>query len=214
VAMVTRPDVLRQAAAVRDAERDVEIAADAFLPVLNVTLGVSAASAAPREFTEVQFNRHRRAAGATFGYQLDQTAHRDAYREAMLARDKARRDWELFLDQLRLEIRQSFRALEQSRVSYELELRNMEINKRRRKLAVLEQKEGQASARDVLEAEDALRLSQNGVTTALVSYTTTRLQFMTPLGLLAVDEKGQLHERAEPLKFDRIGQRYPYVARP
>ena len=214
VAMVTRPDVLRQAAGLRDADRDVEIATDAFLPVLNVTLGISAASRAPRNYTDVQFNRHTRGAGVAFDYPLDQTANRDAYRNAMFARDKARRDYEEFLDQLRLDIRQSYRALEQSRVSYELELRNMEINKRRRKLAVLEQKGGQASARDVLEAEDALRRAQNGVTSALVSYTTTRLQFMTTLGLLDVDEKGQLHERAKPLKFDRLGQRYPYIARP
>ena len=188
------------------------IAADRFLPQLDVTLGAAAASTAPRKFTRVQFHRHRREAAATFNYELDQTGHRDAYRNAMLARDKARRDWEEFVDQVRLDIRQSYRSLIQSQRSYELEVRNVEIAKRRRKLIVLEQKEGQASARDVLTAEDALRRAQNSLTNALVSYTTTRLQFMTTLGLVRVDEKGRIHERAKPFRFDRIRERYPYVA--
>jgi len=214
VAMQSRPDVLRQAALVRDADRDVEIAADAFKPTLDVALGISAANAGPRDATEIRFDQHTRSAGATFAYDLDQTNNRDAYRNAMLVCDRALRAWDEFVDSLRLEIRQAYRSLVQSQQTYKLRLRNVEIAKRRRKLAVLQQKEGQASARDVLEAEDDLRQAQNGVTDALVSYTTTRLQFLTTLGLLAVDEKGMLHEREKPFEYDRIRQRYPYLAGP
>ena len=211
VAMETRPDVLREGAAVRDAERDVEIAADAFLPALDVTLGISAAGTEPHRADRVGFHRHTRGVSTTLDYDLDQTDNRDAYRNTLLAQDAARRSYQEFLDELRLEIRRSYRSLLQSRNSYELELRNFEIAKRRRKLAVLQQKEGEASARDVLEAEDALRRAQNGVTNALISYTTTRLSFLTSLGLIRVDEKGTLHERANPFKFDRLRRRYPYV---
>lgn len=213
VALRTRPDVLRQAAGIRDAGRDLEIAADAFLPQLDVALGISAPSTGPRKFTRSQFHRHTRSAEVVFDYPLDQTDNRDAYRGAMIAREKARRDYEQFIDQLRLEIRQSYRALSQSRQSYEIRRRSVEIAKRRRKLAVLQQKEGEASTDDVLRAEEALRNAQNGVTEALISYTTTRLQFMTTLGLVWVDEKGRLHERTEPFRFDRIEKRYPYVFR-
>jgi len=211
VALHSRPDVLRAAAALRDAERNVQIAADAFLPALDVTLGISAASSPPRKFAAARFDRHTRAAAVTFDYNLDQTDHRDAYRNSMIARDRAQRDWAEFLDTLRLEIRNSYRTLVQSRRSYEIQLRNVEINKRRRALAVLQQKEGQASARDVLEAEESLRLAQNGVTSAMVQYTVTRLQFLTTLGLLGVDEKGTLHERPRPVRYDRIARRYPYA---
>jgi outer membrane protein TolC len=214
VAMRSRSDVLRRAATVRDTDRDVEIAADAFLPTLNVTLGVSAANAGQRDAAQIRFDRHTRFASGTLQYDLDQTNNRDAYRNTMLARDQALRGWEEFVDSLRLEIRGSYRSLMQSKQTYELRLRNVEIAKRRRKLAVLQQKEGQASARDVLEAEDDLRQAQNGVTSALVSYTTTRLQFMTTLGLLVVDEKGMLHEREKPFEYDRIRQRYPYLSGP
>ncbi len=214
VAMRSRSDVLRQAATVRDTDRDVEIAADAFLPTLNVTLGISAANAGQHDAAKIRFDQHTRFASGTFQYDLDQTNNRDAYRNTMLARDQALRNWSEFVDTLRLDIRRSYRSLMQSKQTYELRLRNLEIAKRRRKLAVLQQKEGQASARDVLEAEDSLRQVQNDVTDALVSYTTTRLQFMTTLGLLVVDEKGILHEREKPFEYDRIRQRYPYLSGP
>ena len=214
VAMQSRPDVLRQASLLRDADRDVEIAADSFKPTLDVTLGVSATNTGPRNPTEIRFGEHTRSAGVAFAYDLDQTNNRDAYRNAMLLRDRSLRTWDEFVDSLRLEIRQSYRSLMQSQQTYKLRLRNVEIAKRRRKLAVLQQKEGEASARDVLEAEDALRQAQNGVTDALVSYTTTRLQFMTTLGLLVVDQKGMLHEREKPFEYDRIRQRYPYLTGP
>jgi len=214
VAMRSRPDVLRQAAAIRDADRNVEIAADSFLPTLNVTLGISAANAGPRDAAAIRFDRSTRLASGTFKYDLDQTNNRDAYRNTMLARDQALRSWDAFVDSVRQDVRQSSRRLMLSKQTYELRLRNVEIAKRRRKLAVLQQKEGQAAARDVLEAEDDLRTAQNSVTDALVSYTTTRLQFMTTLGLLVVDEKGMLHEREKPFEYDRIRQRYPYLSGP
>ncbi len=209
VAMSVRPDVLIQRAAVRDTERDVQIAADDFLPQLDVTLGISAPGTEPRKWYRTRAHRHTRSAGLTFNYDLDQTDNRDAFRNAQIAFEKSRRDYEEFLDQVRLDVRKSYRALLRSRRNHEFQLRSVQIARRRRKLAALQQKEGQASARDVLEAEEALRNAQNGLTSALVDYTTTRLEFLGSLGMLRVDEKGSIHERKEPFGFARISRRYP-----
>jgi len=81
----------------------------------------------------------------------------------------------------------------------------------RRKLAALEQKEGLASTDDVLRAEESLRNAQNGLTQAMVSYTTTRLNFMADLGMIEVDDKGVLNERKQPFEFERIRKRYTYL---
>jgi outer membrane protein TolC len=212
VAMSVRPDVLTQRANLRDAGRDVEIAADAFLPKLDLELGISAAGTGPRRFYRTRFDRHTRTAGASFEYDIDQTGNRDAYRNSMLDLAKARRSYSEFLDRVVLEVRQSYRELEQSRRSYELQVRNVEVAKRRRALADLQQKEGQAIARDVLEAEDALRDAQNGLTAAAVGYVTTRLKFLADLGMIEVDEKGLFHERDTPLGFENIQKFYPYLA--
>ena len=212
IALSVRPDVLREFANVRDADRNVEIAADQFNPQLDVELEVNTTGSEPWGFQGRRLDKATRFAGITFDYDLDQTDNRDSYRLSMIAYDKARRDLDEFLDNVRLEVRQSYRDLMQSKTSYELQERSVRIALRRRKLASLQQQEGQASARDVLEAEDALRNAQNGRTRALVDYTTTRVQFLATLGLIGVNERGLLYERKKPFRFDRIRQRYPYVS--
>ncbi|MCY2931479.1 MAG: TolC family protein, partial [Planctomycetota bacterium] len=214
IAMQTRPDVLTQRAALRDAERNVEIASDAFLPQLDVQAGVNVPSKPPRQIHELQFHRSERFAKIMFDYHFDQTDDRDAYRNSILALAKAQRDYEQFTDGVLLAVRRSFRALEQSRRTYRLQSNSVQIAERRYLLAAREQSEGQAAARDVLEAEEALRTARNGLTDALVEYATTRLDFLATLGMLQVDAKGRIHERAEPVTFRRIAARYSYAPGP
>ncbi len=211
VAFTTRPDVLLERAAVRDADRDVTIAADRFLPQLDVQLGYNAPGTDPAEFYRVQFHRHNRFAQLTLDYNLDQTDNRDRYRLSLLALDKARRDWAEFRDEVVLQVRDAYRTLLRTSRSYDLQVANVEIARRRTKLAELQQEQGQASARDVLEAQEALRQAQNGLTRSLVTYTTTRLDFLATVGMIRVDAQGQIHERTEPLTFEGIAEKYPYV---
>ena len=211
VALTVRPDVLTERADVRDAERDVRFAADAFLPELDLEVDLSATGEDPRDAHKIRFDRRTQVNRLSFRYELNQVDNRDDYREAMIALERAKRDLAEFEDEVRNDVRRDYRTLRQSRRSYELQVRNVEIAKRRNKLASLQQREGQASARDVLEAEEDLRDAQNGLTNALVSYTTTRLNFLAAMGMLSVDEKGKINELADPVRFERIRKRYKYV---
>ena len=113
----------------------------------------SAAATPTQAFWATQFDRNRRFARLPLDYDLDQTDNRDAYRRALLAEGRARRNLEAFEDGVRLEVRQAYRSLLQSRRSYELQRRSVVIAIRRTKLARLQQKEGLVPARDVLDAE-------------------------------------------------------------
>ncbi len=211
IAFSSRPDVLAAAAHVRDADRDVDIAADHFNPQLDLSLGASLPSKPDRDFYKFNLNRNNRSANVIFDYPLDQTDNRDAYRVAIINFERSKRDLDEFLDSVRLEVRSAYRGLEQSRQSYELQRQSVQIAQRRTKLARLQQQNGEAAARDVLEAEEALRIAQNGLTTALIEYTNTRLEFLAALGLVQVDEKGCVHERSEPVQFQKILRLYPYL---
>ncbi len=164
-----------------------------------------------RHLHRLQWHRRTRFAGVTFNYELDQTDNRDAYRLAIIAHDRSQRNLEEFIDEVRLDVRESYRELIRSQRSYEIQLRNVKTAKRRSDLSALEQKAGRASARDVLTSQRSLLDARNGLAAALVSYTTTRVQFLATLGMIYVDKRGLLHERDEPFKFDRIQERYPYV---
>jgi len=213
LAMRTRPDVLRQRAYARDADRDVEIAANGFLPQLDLLAGISATGTPPRQPANIRWGDNTRHVGLALHYELDQTDNRDAYRRAQIAADRSKRDLTTFMDTVALEVRQRYRWLDQSRQNYDIQQRSVQIAQRRSKLATLQLKEGLASTRDVLEAEESLRNAQNGKTSALISYTTTRLEFLATLGMIDVDEKGVVHEREQAVSFDRIENRYPYVGR-
>jgi len=214
VAFSTRPDVLVQGARVRDAERNIDIAADAFLPRLDAQLGISAGNTGQDNFWDVRADRHTRRAQVVLEYPLDQTDNRDAYRSAQIAFNRARRDYTQFLDNVRLDVRQTYRVLQQTWRTYELQVRNVEIATRRTRLANLQQAAGLLSARDVLEAEEALRNARNGLTGALIDYTNTRMQFLARLGMIYVTDQGRVNERTEPYKFDRVVQRYAYLEAP
>ena len=203
VALRTRPDVLIQRATVRDAGRDVEIAADAFNPRLDLSLGISARGTQPRSPFRVMTHRHTRFARLNFNYDLDQRDNRDSYRNTLIGLDKAQRDLDAFLDNIVLDVRRSFRSLTESKNSYEIQKAAVALGKRWATLAKEEQKEGLVSTREVLEAEDALRASKNAMTSALVNYTTTRLSFLAKLGMISVDQQGKFHERTKPEYFDR-----------
>ena len=214
IALSTRPDVLSRRAELRDVRRDVEIAADAFLPRLDLALGISADSSGNQSFWEIRPDRHTRFGRLEFSYQIDQVPNRNAYRNELIRLQRVQREYEAFVDQtVRLGVRDAYRNLMQSRTSYELQKQNVEIAERRRALVVLEQRAGRASADDVLRAERALRQARNDLTAALIDYTTTRLSFLADLGMIWVDEQGGVHERDEPFQFQRIVRRYPHMAR-
>lgn len=210
-AMTSRPEVMRSRAALRDADRNVQIAADDFLPRLDLDLGLEVPSTPTGQFSRMRFHELTRTARLRFRYPIDQTANRDAYRESLLDLQQARRQLDQLLDEVYLDVRQTYRELLRSSRTYEIRLRSVQIARRRRRLAVLQQKQGQASARDVLEAEEALREAQNGLTNAIVSYTTTRLRFLASLGMIGADEEGHIYERTDPTRFDRLAWRYPYL---
>ena len=211
IALTVRPDVLTERAGVRDAERNLVIAADQFNPQLDLAVGLDVGSRPPTDFTNLQFHHNTKYAGVTFNYALDQTDNRDAYRTALIACDRAFRDLTQFIDEVRLDVRESYRQLQQSRESYEMQVRNLQVAKRRSLLAAYQQEENLANARDVLEAEQTLLNAQNGQTRSRITYATTRTNFLATMGMLYVDKKGLIHEREKPAKFDRIQQFYPYV---
>ncbi len=211
-ALVSRTELLDSRTAVRDGAKDVKIAADEFNPQLDLELEMSVPGTEKTRPGRLQPHRHTRAAKLTFDYELDQTDNRDAYRNTLIALQQKRRDLEKSEDEIRLSVRRSYRELEQSRRSYELQVENVAIARRRRKLAALQQKQGEASARDVLEAEESLRNALNGLTGSLVSYTKDRLAFLAALGMIACDTDGEISERQEPFGFDRLMKHYPYLA--
>ena len=212
MSLVADTGLLKSRAGARDADRDVEIAKDNFMPQLDLELAASAPGTKTAQPGRIQTHHHTRRAKLTFNTNLDQTDQRNAYRNALIARDRSQRSLAETKDNVTLNVRNSIRSLKQSRQSFSLQAKSVEIAQRRTALIAIQRKEGQgASTRDVLEAEAALNSSLNGLTSSLVNYTITRLNFLASLGMLDVDAGGTLTERETPFGYDRLQERYPYL---
>jgi outer membrane protein TolC len=94
------------------------------------------------------------------------------------------------MDQVRLEVRDAFRSLEQTEASYEIQKSSLSLAERRVESASLLLRFGRATTRDVLEARDALFDAQNALMQALVDNYNARLDLFLAMGALRIDDSG------------------------
>ena len=112
----------------------------------------------------------------------------------MIAEKRAFRKIEQQEDQIRLDVRESWRTLDQARRSYEISEIGVRIAERRVEEQDLLAEVGRAEAQDTVDAQNALIDSKNQRTQALVTHTIARLQFWNNMGILYIKENGQWQE--------------------
>src|SRR5436309_10126285 len=127
---------------------------------------------------------------------LDRKAERNAYRGAFIAYEAARRAFEQRADEIKLQVRDSWRALDQAKRTYEISEIGIRIAERRVEEQNLLAELGRAKAQDQVDAQNALNDSKNQRTAALVNHTVARLELWENLGILYIKDNGQWEEIA------------------
>ena len=174
---------------VEDRRRGVEIAYRRFFPNLDVSYEFSSSSPG-REHLAPPVGDRSHTWSLDLGVPFDWTPRRNDYRRSLIAHEQIERDLKLFRDQLVLEVRDAWRELEEARTNYRIQQESARLAERRVKSASLLLQSGRATARDLLEAEDALLASQNALTSALIRHTVQRLHFWNAVERFEVDERG------------------------
>jgi outer membrane protein TolC len=193
VALSARLDYLNAQDQLVDAERHVELAANLLKPRVDLTGSVTIRSD-PNDttgFTPPEPGRYSYSAELEVDPGLDRTAERNAYRAALIARDRAARALEQQADEIRLQVRESWRALDQARRNYEISEIGVRLAERRVEEQNLLAELGRARAQDLVDAQNDLVNSRNQRTQALVAHTIARLQFWNNLGILYIKDRGQ-----------------------
>jgi Outer membrane protein len=182
-----------------DTARKVALAADRFKPQLDVVAdGRISSPTRDHGFPLPEVSKYNWDVGATLDLPLERTAERNAYRAALIAQDRARRNAELQRDQIELQIRESWRTLEQAKRNYEINEIGVRIAERRVEEQELLAEFGRAKALDQVDAQNSLLSSKDQLTQALVAHTIARLQFWDNMGILYIKEDGQWEEMEEP----------------
>lgn len=196
IALAARLDYLNAKDRLGDAERKTGLAANFLKPQVDFSASVVLDSN-PNRNTGLQLPepaRYSWNAGLAVDPALDRLPERNAYRAALIARNRAARAVAQQEDDIKQQVRDGWRQLEQARRDYELSEVGVKINERRVEEQNLRAELGLANALDQVDAQRDLTESKNQRTQALVNHTVARLQFWENLGILYIKDNGQWEE--------------------
>ncbi len=195
VALAARLDYQNAKDSHDDAARKVDLAVNFLRPQVDFVAAGGFNSPARRTgFPTPELNRYNWSAGLNVDLPLDRKAERNAYRAAMITERQAARASELQADDIRLEVRDGWRALDQAKRNYEIAELGVALAERRVEEQNLLAELGRAKAQDQVDAQNDLITSKNQRTQALVTHTISRLQFWANAGILHIRDGGQWRE--------------------
>lgn len=194
LAVQSRLDVQTSNDRLDDTLRGLEIAADNLRPGLGLTVSASSQSADGKPLRH-SFQDTSWSAALSLDPAWDNLPERNAFRRAEISLNVAARNYDRFLDQVNLDVREALRRTRNARERYSIQKGALELAKRRVRSTDLSLQAGRSSTRDLLEAREALLAASNSATSSLIDFTLARLDLQLTLELLRVDESGiQLQE--------------------
>jgi len=196
VALAARLDYLNAKDELEDAGRKVELAANLLKPGLDLTasVGINSNPNDHNGFPVPELDRYHWNAGLNLDPALERKAERNSYRTALIARNRAERTVAQQEDEIKVQVRDSWRTLDQAKRNYEISAIGVKLAERRVEEQNLLAELGRAKAQDQVDAQNALIDSKNQLTQALVTHTIARLQFWNNMGILYIKDNGQWEE--------------------
>jgi len=197
IAVRRRLDLLTTYDQVVDAERAVALARNGLAPDAQLRLAANVPSKPDTHAARLEFPQGTYTAGLDIDLPLQRKDERNAYREALVALDRARRSADEQRDEVTFAVRQNWRALKEAERNHRIQAASVVLAERRvagaRELLRL----GEATARDLLEANEALVNAQNALTRTLIDHTLARLALWRDTELLRVGEDGVWQEATD-----------------
>lgn len=194
VAMVSRLDLFTVRDQYEDAARKLDLAENGLLPDLDLVLQASVDSEPGTGLPELEFSKVNWGAGLNLNLPFDRKSERNSYRSAMIRLDQAARELELSIDNMKFDVYEDLRRLQQARSNYESSKLGVQISERRVEEQDLLAELGRATAQDQVDAQNDLTSSQNALVAALVDHNIARLQLWRDLGILTIKDNGQWEE--------------------
>ena len=202
LALASRLDYMTIQDQLEDSERKVKVAQNFLKPRLDLTGNASLASNPNENWKLPEARRYNWSAGLEVDPGLDRTSERNAYRSALITRNRAARTLEEQEEQIKLQVRDSWRTLDQAKRSYEISEIGVRLAERRVEEQGLLAEWGRSKAQDQVDAQNALIDSKNQRTQALVTHTIARLQFWNNMGILYIKANGQWEELQNAKKIN------------
>ncbi|MEO7300085.1 MAG: TolC family protein [Verrucomicrobiota bacterium] len=197
VALQSRLDFYNQKDQAQDATRRIAVAANGLKTQLDLVTSVNVPGEEGNGFRKPDFDRYRWSAGFDIDLPFDRKSQRNSYRAALIADQRAARELVLAEDNIKLQINDDWRTLDQAKRNFEISELGVQLAARRVEEQQLRAELGRGTARDLVDAQNDLINSKNERTTALVSHTIARLRFWRDMGILMIKDNGQWEELSD-----------------
>jgi outer membrane protein TolC len=182
-----RRDLMNARAAVMDARRRVEIAANRLEAALDVEFSGSQGLSAGGP------NNSNYGAALRFTAPLDMVTERNVYRRALVTYQRQRRSYMLAEDQVKQAIRTAWRQImvQQERLNIDREtVRNAARQYDSASLDALQNQNSNANGLNVLTALNTVLTAQNALAADWVTYEVNRLNIFRDMGIMQIDQQG------------------------
>jgi outer membrane protein TolC len=194
VALVSRLDFYTTRDQFEDAERKIGIAANGLQADLDVILQANVPSKPGNGIPELDFRKTSVSGGLALDLPLDRKAERNSYRASLITYERARRALEQAVDDIKLDILNSWRQLDEAKRQYETSVLSVKIAEDRVREQILRDELGSANSEEVLAAQRDLTSQRNNLTTQLINHVISRLSLWRDMGVLAIKEDGSWEE--------------------
>jgi len=186
LAIEHRLDLLNDIDRFEDAKRRLTVAAEAFKPGLDLFARVDATtrgSGGRTRYSDFSADAYRTSIGLDLELPLDNLEARNAYRRTEIDFERQLRALSLALDRIHSELRAGLRGLDLARQSFEIQRSALQLANQRVEAVNLLLETDRAETRDLLEARNDQLAARNALTSALIDYHLTRLNFLFNLGM-------------------------------
>lgn len=197
VALVTRLDLYTEMDQVLDAERKIVVASNGMLPRMDLLIQSTVNSKDGNRVSALDFQQHDYRARIDLELPFDRKVERNNYRTSLINLDVARRSADAFIDNVKLEVRNAWRSLEQANRDYAISLLSLPLNEDRVEFERIQADNGDGEIQDFVDAQNDLTSAQTALTSSLVGQRIALLQFWRDVGVLYVKEDGQWEKQSD-----------------
>ena len=201
IALTSRLDFYNTRDAFEDASRKLPIAKDRLRPDLTLALSANVNETPGTGIQSLDFQRATWGADLNLDLPFSRKSERNSYRSAIITYEQALRALELAVDNIKLGIYNDYRTLQLAKSDYESSVIGVQLNQNRVEEQAMRMELGQATALEVVDAQNAWADSLNNRTSSMVRYTLSLLSFWRNMGILNIKDNGSWEE---PMK---IGQK-------
>jgi outer membrane protein TolC len=189
-ALQARLDLHNERDSLVDAERKIKVAEQNLLPGLNIGLDYSITSNANATKPGLNARNNTLSPRIDFDPNLDRRAERMDVRATEVTAQRSRRALDLAEEQVRKQVRASWRDLELAKKQYEIAQTDLKMSQERLIMEEEFMAVDKGTARDLIEAQRDLINARDFNNSALVAHTLARISLYRDMGVLFIRNDG------------------------